>query len=433
MTRTLTRTLLVTLGPVLFAANSMAAEAVPDSVSPKTLDDYLQLARSANAGLQAASYRALAARERAGVEGSMPDPTFIYGNYVAADDGPAHDPPMKGRQELILMQEIPFFGKRGLRSDVASLDADAIQHEARTAMLEVEMEVKRAFYSYVNHAELARVIHEEAAVLERMREVVQVRYGSGLAEQQDVLKIELVRAQLDNELAWHHRELGMERARLNELIGRGATSPLPDPVWSVPAFDVARAEALADSAVARRPEVAAAARSVESAEASRRLAKREFIPDFMLGAKYEFGGGSHELGEEMGDWWEVMAGVNLPLWFGKRNAMEREATALRTSAEYRVRAETLRTEREVEEATLHVQAAQERVGNFETHILPRARQTLESSEAGYRAGRVEFLDYLDSQRTLLALRKEYYEMVMDLGMQIAMLERALGVTSVMHP
>jgi outer membrane protein TolC len=99
---------------------------------------------------------------------------------------------------------------------------------------------------------------------------------------------------------------------------------------------------------------------------------------------------------------------------------------MKTAAAHQLRARELRARRDVEEALARVRAADERRRRFEDVILPQAEQTYASSEAGYRAGRVDFLDYLDSERMLLSMRKEYYEVVADLGMQIAALERAVA-------
>lgn len=396
----------------LLSLGLTAAEPAPDSTVPRTLDDYLGLARRANTTMRVASARAFAAREHVGVAKGYPDPTLSYGYYTAPEA-------MKGRQEIILQQEMPFPGKRGLRGEVATREAGMASRMADATVLEIDFDVKMAFYQYVGLTETARVLGTEADLLRRMRDVAMVRYEAGTSEQQEVLKIELALSQLADETTLNRREIEATRARLNELIGRQADSPLPEASWSLPDVSAIDRVALADSALVRRPEIAGAREEIAMADASWRLAKREFIPDFMLGVDYEFGGGGE-------GWWELMAGVNLPIWIGKRRAMVREAEAMRESAQYRLQEETLRTLREVEAAAVRARAAHERLQRFETLILPQAQQAFASSEAGYRTGRVDFLDYLDSERMLLGMRKDYAMVIADLGMQMAALERAIG-------
>ena len=336
----------------------------------------------------------------------------MYGYYLAPD-------PMQGRQELQLRQEIPFFGKRGLRGDVASGDAVMRTRAADALVLDTDFSVAEAFYEYVRASEVERLLREERELVVRMRDVTRVRYSTGTAEQQEVLKLELTISQIDDELTMNVHEQDRIRARLNELTGRDPHGALPAPVWTTP--DASAVEAIADpeSALLNRPEVAAANAGVAKAEAARTLAGREFIPDFMLGVMFEYGAGEDYA-------WEVLAGVNLPIWLGKRRAMVREADAMRTSAQHQLNWQELRVRRDVEDALHGVYGARERLERFDTLILPQAEQTFRSSEAGYRAGKVDFMDYLDSQRMLLAMRKEYYGVVASLGTQIAALERATG-------
>jgi outer membrane protein TolC len=412
MTRLIDRIALPLLALCIAAGAALGAEAPADTTSPRTLEEYLRLAHAANAGLHAATFRAAGAKERVAATGALPDPTLQYGYYVSPD-------PLKGRQELILAQEFPFFGKRGLRRDVSASDARIEAHNVRATALDIDVDVKSAFYQYVGLSETARVLRSESDLLRRMRDVAQVRYASGSSEQQELLKIELSLSRLADEATLNARDIASTRALLNELIGRTASSPLAGPEWSIPDVTAIDALALPDSARARRPEMAVAREQLQRAQASQRLARKEYIPDIMLGVDYEFGAGQD-------GWWELMAGVNLPIWIGKRRAMVREADAMQQSAHYELQAATLRTDREVEDAAARARAARERFDRFKGAIIPQAEAAFASSEAGYRTGRVGFLDYLDSERALLETRRDYAMVIAELGMQMAALERAVA-------
>ena len=378
----------------------------------------MSIARGNNPRVESAVARARADRERVGVAKGFPDPSLLYGYYIAAPTFEMGES-MKGRSELTLMQMVPFFGKRGLRGDVAGLAADAAEGGAAAMRLDLDYEVKRAFYEFVRVVEVESVLVNERDLLRRMKDVTLTREAAGTVPQQDVLKLDLAIAELEDEMTMVTHDEDRTRARLNELLGRDAHAPLPPPRWHVP--DASRAEAvgLVDSAMVHRPELSAATSELAGAEASRGLAKREYFPDFVLGAKWEFGA-------DMDDAWELMAGIDLPIWLGKRRAMVREAESMIEAARYRLRADSLRVDREVEDAVHGVLAARERLERFETRILPRAEQAFQSSEAGYRAGRVEFIDYLDSQRMWLAMRREYFGVIAELGREFAALERAVG-------
>jgi cobalt-zinc-cadmium efflux system outer membrane protein len=391
-----------------------AADAPP---APRTVAEYLALARAHNPDVASALARARAAREHVGVAKGFPDPSLLYGYWVSSP--PAEM--MKGRSELLFMQPIPFPGKRGLRGGVAAREAAVADRASQEIALDLDYEVKVAFYNFVRVVEVESVLVDERQLLHDMREVTRVREAAGSAPQQDVLKLDLAIAEIDDQMSMVEHEEDRTRAHLNHLMGRHAHEPLPSPTWSVPSASSAETLALADSALVRRPEVGSAMSEVEAAELSRRLAKREYFPDLMLGVKWEFGGD-----DGMDDAWMLMAGIDVPIWFGKRRAMVRQAEAMGEAARYRLRADSLRVHREVEDAIHGVRSARERLERFQQRILPRAEQAFQSSEAGYRGGRVEFIDYLDSQRMWLALRREYFDVVAELGTEVAALERAIA-------
>lgn len=394
------------------AAGASAADAPADTSAPRTLQDYLARARAANPSIQGMLAGARAATERAGVTSGYPDPLLMYGYWVAPDA-------MQGRQELEVLQRIPFPGKRGLRGNVAAYEADMAARTADAYALDVDLMVATAFYEFVRAREVERVLNDEHTLIVHMRDVARVRYGAGTAEQQELLKLELALSQILDALTTNQHEEDQARIRLNELMGRRPEAPLPEPEWRVPDAAAAAAAADADSALVHRPEVASARAGIERAESAHALARREYIPDFMLGVMFEFGAGMDET-------WELRAGIELPLWLGKRRAAVREAEALREAAQHQMDAQELRVWRDLEHALHGVYSARDRLERFESLILPQAEQTFRSSEAGYRAGRVDFMDFLDSERMLLSMRREYYRVVADLGIQVAALERAMG-------
>lgn len=387
------------------------------------------MARSSSPALKSVQAGAVAARERIGVARGYPDPAVLYGYYLDADES-GHVPSMKGRSELTLMQEIPFFGKRGMRGEVASSEAAVASRVGDAALLELEYQVKVGFFELARTHEVARVLEQERALIEQMRDVSFSRYSSGTAEQYEVLKLDMTVAQIDDQITMNEHDLAMASARLNEWIGRDAASPLPSPRWQIPGEPEIEDTAVVDSAIAHRPEVASAQAEIDAAESSRCLAGREYFPDLVLGVQWEFGGEEDALGNQMGDSWEVLAGISLPLWIGKRRAQSREADARAASAQHGLEAVHLRVARDVEESRHGVMSAWERLERFDREILPRAEQAFRSTEAGYRAGRADLLDYLDSERMWLGMRKEYYGVAAELGAQTAALERALGRTGV---
>jgi cobalt-zinc-cadmium efflux system outer membrane protein len=59
-------------------------------------------------------------------------------------------------------------------------------------------------------------------------------------------------------------------------------------------------------------------------------------------------------------------------------------------------------------------------------ILPAAEQAFEASDLGYRAGKFGFLEVLDAQRTLFAVKGQYIEALAAYHQAKAEVERLIG-------
>jgi len=332
---------------------------------------------------------------------------------------------------VTLTQSLPFFGKRGLKGDVAEHDARVARAQYLLVMIDVAYAVKAAYYEYYRLSGVAQVLVEEKRVLDRMEEVAQVKYASGLVGQQDVLKAQLELSQVEDDLAVNRRDIGTVTARLVELLNLDPRATLPPPAPPAPAANLLT-EDDPDSLFAwygsKRPEIAAATIGEQKADQSISLAKRQYYPDLTLGVQYiKVGERDVDVPDNGKDIWQVMAAVDVPIWFGQvgsgvdeARADQARARSERTVAEVRVRSE-------IRDGVDRVATAEQRVELYEGVILPQARQAFESAEAGYQTGKIDFLNYLDSERVLLTARKKYHGVVAELGTQRAYLERVLGL------
>jgi outer membrane protein TolC len=60
-------------------------------------------------------------------------------------------------------------------------------------------------------------------------------------------------------------------------------------------------------------------------------------------------------------------------------------------------------------------------------LVPQAEQSFQATRAGYESAKSNFIDLLDSERALLALRLGEIMSEADLARAMAQLERAVGV------
>jgi cobalt-zinc-cadmium efflux system outer membrane protein len=403
------------IASLLFLANIGAMAAISEPVF-LSLDQAVREALSRNPRLVALGYARAAMRERPAQAAGLPNPMFTYRGMDATTGGAF---PNTSEKRFEIEQPLPGYGKRGLREAVAVNEAGAMGVEAEVMAREVIWMVKEAAYELQAVQKAMRITRDEDDLLNRMAKVAEVRYAAGEAAQADAVKAQTETTMLQQKrLELEGREKTL-RAKLAFLMSIDADQAPATIIAPLPDGAVPDPVALVKSALGKRAEIKAAQLKVYRRELQRKLMTRESQPDYKVGLEYR-------AIERQDDMVMFMVGVDLPLWRGKPRAAIREAGMMASASE----ADRMATERQVtldvQSACYKVATARRTVELYQKDLIPQSAVRLQASEAGYRAGKVDFSDWLESQRFGLNVRIMAVMAEGELGSGWAALERAVG-------
>lgn len=401
-------------------AGITAAE--PAVATNLTLAAAVDLAIHDNPQLKSMRAQWEAMTERPAQAHALPNPMFKYSGMDMADGG---EWPNTGEKRLMLDQEIPWFGKRTLREGIARQDAEVMQRELGAMTLEVVMMVKENYFDLYAVQRAVAITRDEEDVLKRMVTIAETLYATGERSQQDVIK-----AQAEITLLKQKRlELDVQettlRAKLNTLLNRRADTPLGLSVTVPPVVPDADVQRLFAPAQKNRPEIKGAEARIQRSRQERDLMKKEFWPDYRLGIEYRVIAQADNMAM-------FTVGFDLPIWQSKYRAGLREAEKMIESERTALEAARQQVSFDVQDAHFKLLTAHRTLALYKAELIPQAEARFSSSEAGYRAGKVDFMDLLESERFLLDARVMAVMAEGAIGMQSARLERALG-TAPMEP
>lgn len=387
------------------------------------LSELIQTALNENPYIQAAEKEWQAALEGIPQAKSLPDPMLSYSHFGQSIEtrlGPQRD-------KISVSQKFPFFGKQSIRGEVARSQAWILEAQYRAVQADVMLKVKQAYFSLYWFDRALQISQEEKEVLQRLTRVAQKKYETGQATQQDVLKAQLeISKVLDKILSLKQRRKAVE-AELNALLNRPAETSvgIVDEI-EVPEIQVDLAE-LYEWAKHNRPELKKVQRLIERNEKSLKLAKKNYYPDFNIMFDYfVIGGGTTAQPDDGRDAWMGSVGINIPLWRKRLRASEaEEATKLKASEDLYRNAEN-ETFSRVNELYFEVKTVEDQIKLYQYSLLPQAEQSFKASEIGYLAGKVDFLNLLESERMVLMVKTSYHKTISDLRKSLARLERVVG-------
>lgn len=359
--------------------------------------------------------------------GTLDDPMLMLRiqNAMIRDPLAFDQDPMTAKV-IGISQMIPFSGKRALAREGAELEAESNRWILEERKVELRRMVKETWYQLYFIDRSIEVVEKNIGLLDDLTRFSETMYGVGQGLQQDVLKAQLDRSRMEDMRIGLQQKRRTLAATLNTLAYRPADTEVP----RIPAIELTslrltatELEALAED---HRPVLKAIATQIEKSKVSRRLAEKNFYPDFTLSLEYMQRDPAMESpGEDM-----YTAGVsfNLPIQRQRRHAMvaETESEQRMASADLQMQRNQIRLA--IADSLARLERSRKLAQLYKEGILPQASNATEAALAAYRVGKADFMNVLDSQMTLFNYERDYFDAIADHEMNLALLEGVVGTS-----
>ena len=316
-------------------------------------------------------------------------------------------------------RRFPGRGKRALRGDAASAEADAMKGDIGDVRLRLAEAARVAFYDYyLAHREM-EINTSTRQLLTQFHEIARNKYQLNQTTQQDVLQADVELATLETRQTELSRDEQVATAKINSLLHRSTDYPLPPPPTKLQLPEALPAAETFQRAAESRPDLFALQARIREEEANMALACKEYCPNLNLVAKYD-----GFMPEDMRP--QVGMEFNVPLQRGRRSAAVREASAKvqQRRAEYQDRLDQVRLE--VQSAVSRVTQSRQAIRLYEERILPAAQRSAESAQSNYTSGKLDFLRLIDAERQIYTQQTMYYGAITEYHRRLAELERVIG-------
>jgi outer membrane protein, multidrug efflux system len=418
--------------------NAVAAEAQPRGAWWKVfadplLDELVETAMRGNTSIQLASARLTKARSliRAADANRMPQVNASAG--VNQQGGPLINA-AGGSGTLWTLAanasyEADVFGRLAKEVNAATLDAASREALLQSASLIAQADVVQAYFGIrLLDAERALMRDTLNSYSETLR-LTERRFAMGSVAELDVarLRVDVATAQAEV-LVLDRRRAELEHA-LAVLLGQVASSFSLDPTnardWQT-ALPVIPA-GVPSTVLARRPDIAAAQRTLLASQARLGLAKTAWFPSVSLTTAQGFASSNlRDLIAIASRAYGVGALLSLPLFDGgrKQAAVQGAGADLETAvASYRE--QILVAFKEVEDQLSSLRLLTDQA-QAQSHAVTAARRATALANSRYHSGLASQLELLDTQRSELRNRRQALHVSLSQYQSTVGLIRALG-------
>jgi outer membrane protein, multidrug efflux system len=304
---------------------------------------------------------------------------------------------------VTLGYEIDLFGQARRAAEGALATAEAQEAVYRNVLLSVQSSVAQGYFSLSALAEERRLLERSVGLLAESVDLVRKRRAAGASSDLDLYEAQTQLSTVRATLAAVGQAEAEQRHALAVLVGANPSTFVPPAPAELPDAAPAVPVGLPSDLLERRPDIAAAERTLAAANARIGVAKAAFFPSIALtGAA---GTNSSQLSSLL-SWssrqWLLGPSINLPLFTGGANtAAYREAEAAYTEAMATYQGQVLVAFQDVENGLSDLRFIGEQAAQLGA-AAQSAHAAAQLSQARYTSGLASYLEVIDSQRTELA-------------------------------
>ena len=335
------------------------------------------------------------------------------------------------RHKEMMAMAFPFPDTLALKGQVITEDVLIAQKEFEIVLRDLVTAIKLAYYDYLFVVEATRINEENQKLLQQMIAIAQTKFRVGQGKYSNVIMAQVELSKLANVIITleHQRETII--ARLNTLLNASADLPLGIPVPLEEERVIPTLAELYALAVQKRQEIQKQKLMISKMGLVVEMAKQMTSPDPTLGASYFENRSMPDLKHTQKMPMTFMTQRTLnptnTAWFGHRNSYIREVNVKIEAMEHGIEELESQLRFIVKKHHFGMETANRSIRLYRQTLLPQAQQALDAANTAYQAAQIDFLSFLDAQRTLLNLRIEEQRALRDYHQHLTQLEQAVGM------
>ncbi len=416
--RTAWRSAIFIAGIILLSGISQTAGAVG-----LLLPQVIAIAVHGNRDLQTARHIVEVARARLLQAGLPPNPRLNLSG--------SNDSVFRNEGEYIasigISQQFPVAGRIARQKDVARVDIALALTEISQAERKLAGEVAKRFYQMLVLSHQIRVRDHLINADKNLVKISRDRFRVAEVPELDVNTAQLALQRLVQERALLLNQRALQRAQLNQLLGRPAGNPLALKKVPPSNFFMPPLGKELDLAFALRPDLRAALLSANRARADLALAKAQRWEDWRVGVKFEQDRLAIDGAPPQSNDRTLGLSLSIPLPLLNRNQGRiAETIATGVQAHAHIKALKLSISNEVSSAFAETARLRAAVQQYKGGMLQLSDRNVRLAQQGYSMGQTSILAVVQAQRQQSGLYVAYQNTLGQYQQALVTLHTAVG-------
>ena len=384
------------------------------------LKEAIQTALDSNLTLKSAKLSVEASRALKGASVDLPKTNFDgeFGQFNSYNND----------NSFTISQSFSFPSVYVNRSRLAKADIRASEMQLNISQIEIATNVKQVYWQYVYLAEKKKLLVYQDSLYSGFLRAAELRAQSGETNKLEMITARSQSFEIKNQLFQVNADLGIYGKKLKLLLNSAdLLAPDEDALHKIDFFFPSDNEAIINN-----PSVNFSRNQAERAGIEKKLERSQMLPDLNIGYFSQTITGTQEVNGIQRDFGRnyrfngVQAGIAIPLWIApsvaKAKAARINETAAQTDAEYLQKTTSGNYSTLIDEFRKYSSS----IDYYENQAVPEADLIIEQAVKSYKAGALDYLDYVSTLNRALAIKQNYIEALNNYNQTIISVEYVTG-------
>ena len=407
---------------MMFIGSSFFNSAKAQLIKRINLHDAIQMALDSNLSVRASAYSVDVQKALKGASWDLPK-TSIDGQYGQFNSYTKDN-------SFTVSQSFAFPSVYINQNKLAKANIKSSEWQLETSQIEIATQVKQVYWQMAYLCSKQKLLAYQDSLYAGFRRAAELRAKAGETNRLEMITARSQSLEVKNQLQQVTADIGIYNRKLQTLLNVGTPLYPADTMLRridfVPISD--------SSALRANPSLGYIKQQVAVSQLEKKLEQSRALPDFTVGYFSQTMQGTQDVNGVprtfgSGDRFNgIQAGIAIPLWFSpytsKSKAAKLKERVANANAGYYSKTLSGNYESLLDEYSKYRSS----VDYYETQAVPEASLIIEQSTRSYKAGALDYLDYVLSLSRALSIRQNYLDAINSYNQTIINLEYIMGKT-----
>ena len=329
-----------------------------------------------------------------------------------------------------LSQSIAFPSVYINQNKLANANVKSSEWQLKTSQLETATQVKQVYWQLAYLYSKQKLLTYQDSLFSGFRHAAEMRANVGETNRLEMITARSQSMEISNQLQQLIADKAILNRQLQTLLNTGTIRYPADTILRRIDF----APTTEQSALSANPSVGYINQQVQVSHLEKRLELSRTLPDFSIGyfsqtmkGEQEVNGVPRSFGP--GDRFNgIQAGISIPLWVApfasKVKAAKIKEQVASTNAEYYTKSLQANYQSLIDEFKKYLRS----IDYYEKQAIPEANLIIDQSTRAYKAGALDYLDYVLSLGRALTIKQNYLDAINSCNQTIINIEFITGKT-----